>query len=187
VPMDARLCAGSTTDELGDPGSGMPRFVAAMTGAMVVLIDPHLTVVASSVLARAVTAAFLPGTNLARSTFLHPDDPDGTCRCGDAEEPVTAALRHALRAHEEDDAFRRIVGELSARSRAFSTAWASAPTTRSPNGVVAFRHPRLGRLLLRYHWVATEGLVHDLLLWEGEDPASRDALSRLVVESGAPG
>ncbi|MEP6561487.1 MAG: hypothetical protein ABJD68_10515 [Nakamurella sp.] len=143
------------------------------------LRDRYLTVVASNDLARALSPAFTEGANLARFTFL--DRPPGrrTARCEPLEYQVAAMLRESVDHHRDDGHFRVLVGELSALSREFATAWAS-PVRIERTGEVELHSDTVGALTMTY----TELLIPDddedrLLIWRSTDQSSRDALGRL--------
>jgi hypothetical protein len=149
------------------------------TGVPAVLRDRHLTVVASNALARALSPGYAEGVNIARFTFLESaafsDDPCWSEVTGQ----VGAMLRDSLEQHEEDARFRDIVGELSAKSYAFSEVWAHN-SRASDTGRANYVHSAVGAFTLGYRqlWVAED---HDdvLMVWRPVDAESRTALARL--------
>ncbi|NAZ84880.1 MmyB family transcriptional regulator [Kineococcus indalonis] len=97
----------------------------------------------------ALSPAFCPGANPARSTFLHPGVRERTESWEQVADLVARTLEESLHRSLEDARFRSLVGELAARSGAFSTAWARRHVPPG-GGAVAFTHPLVGRLLLAH-------------------------------------
>lgn len=143
------------------------------------LVDRHLNVVASNVLARAVSPSFDEGVNLAVYTFI--DSAEAQCNTSGwvtSAQQVTALLRESLDEHEPDDSYYRIVGELSTKSSAFADEWA-VETKSSSSGWVWFPHEVVGPMTLKYvnRRIGNAGL---LFVWHPCDEQSRAALSQLA-------
>ncbi|MFD1714448.1 hypothetical protein ACFSBZ_08205 [Amnibacterium flavum] len=161
--------------EMLDSWEGIPAF----------LRDKHLDIVAANGLARALSPAFNEGVNLARFAFIDAavdrDDPNYPRAAGH----VAAMLRESLDLHHEDDPFRDIVGELSAKSRDFATAWAEErPADNS--GSVPFVTP-VGRMQLNFQQLIVPGGSGDVLMvFRPADHSAQVALTRLAeVAAGA--
>jgi hypothetical protein len=153
-----------------DSWVGVPAFVR----------DRHLTVTASNGLARAVSPGFAVGVNLARFAFLDPSVAGDAQQWPGVADEVAALLRDSLDRHEQDAAFRSIVGELSATSRAFAEAWAdeSVPVQ---TGSHRFPNDAVGTLRLTYHQLMMPDNYDDtLVVWRPSDEESRAALARLA-------
>lgn len=159
-------------------------FLRLWSGVAATLIDRHLTVSATTSLASALFPNLLPGVNLAREVFLG-SAPGEKPRCARELSPqVIAALQALLAAHKEDALYRKIVGELSALSREFSTAWADGTSAFHSSGVFGTEHPILGTLSIRYQILeltAEDGEI--LIVWRGADVSTESALGRLLPPS----
>ncbi|MFB2579637.1 hypothetical protein ACEXQD_00165 [Herbiconiux sp. P15] len=156
---------------LVDAWPGVPAFVH----------DRHLTVVVSNAIARALTPNFREGMNLARSTFLDPEvartQPDWQALAGQ----VAGSLRESLDENDADDAFRSIVGELSAHSRSFSEAWADESGPAEPTGSCLFPHRVVGDMHLAFHRLRPPGQTDDtVVVWRPVDDASARSLAMLA-------
>jgi len=176
------------TDDRGDeasptmvPAADIGAFLDSWNGVAATLIDRHLTVSATSRLAEALFPNLSRGVNLAREVFLG-FAPGTRPQCvTDTSPQVIAALQAALASHEEDDEFRRIVGELSTMSRDFSSAWANGTAPLSPHGILRSSHPTAGELTIRYQLLElATGSSDMLIVWQGADADSESALGRLT-------
>ncbi|MDO9395080.1 MAG: hypothetical protein Q7T71_00900 [Herbiconiux sp.] len=158
----------------------------AWPGTPAFVRDRHLTVVASNELARAVSPGFADGVNLLRFTFL-----SGEIDRSEEQWPVIAAqsvglLRDSLEQHDDDQAFRGLVGELSALSRSFSSAWADENGSVAHSGPVTFATPGRPDLRLVYQELRLpDEHEHVLVVWRAADQASRRRLDALMSRSGA--
>lgn len=153
------------------------EFVDALAEPAVVF-DRHLDVVAANRIAGAVSASLTVGTNLARSTFLDPAVEDAADAWDTEVRRTAAMLRDSLEQHEEDPRFLTLVGELMARSPAFATEWAAADRRPTVRGTTVFRHPIVGRLLLRWEQLRRrDDTEHVVVLWA---PTDADAAARLA-------
>ena len=179
--------------------AGVREMVVAIGCLPAVVTDRHLTVVTSNALAQALTGAFRPGVNIARYAFLgrqaddEADRNDDEADRNDADGAVTgrldtiaqvaAMLRDSLEQHEEDDGFRRLVGELSSQSILFARTWAHDHRRPARTGEVRFAPASVGPLSMAFQ----ELLIPDdfalrLLLWRPAGAAaSRHAYDRLVT------
>ena len=185
--------------------AGVREMVVAIGCLPAVVTDRHLTVVTSNALAQALTGAFLPGVNIARYAFLgrqaddEADRNDAEADRNDADgaasgrldtiAQVAAMLRDSLEQHEEDDGFRRLVGELSSQSILFARTWAHDHRRPARTGEVRFAPASVGPLSMAFQ----ELLIPDdfalrLLLWRPAGAAaSRHAYDRLVTTVTAEG
>lgn len=185
--------------------AGVREMVVAIGCLPAVVTDRHLTVVTSNALAQALTGAFLPGVNIARYAFLGRQADDEADRNDDEADrndadgaatgrldtiaQVAAMLRDSLEQHEEDDGFRRLVGELSSQSILFARTWAHDHRRPARTGEVRFAPASVGPLSMAFQ----ELLIPDdfalrLLLWRPAGAAaSRHAYDRLVTTVTAEG
>jgi len=144
------------------------------------LRDRYLTVVASNELARRLSPSFAVGVNLARFTFLEPTAEQGSPDWKRVAEAVAAELRDSVDQHEQDAAFSRIVGELSAKSRTFSETWA-AEIPAKVSGETSFDNAMVGPITLAYQQLRVPENYDDVLVvWRPTDAASQRAMSRLI-------
>lgn len=145
------------------------------------LCDRHFTVMASNAAACALSPAFAEGTNLVRFAFLEPDVDRDHAMWPEASGQVAALLRESLDEHEVDSSFHTIVGELSARSRDFSVAWADGARAAKTRGVIPFDETPVGRIVLGYELLTVPGHDRDVLfVWHPVDDGSRRALLALL-------
>ncbi|MFJ2369868.1 hypothetical protein [Microbacterium sp. NPDC087665] len=142
--------------------------------------DRHLTVLASNTMARALSPGFDEGVNLARYAFIDAVDHAGDAGWYESTSQIAAMLRDSLDIHRDDAPFRRIVGELSARSPQFSVAWAdeAAPARQ---GEVTFVDTAVGDLTLVYReeWL-DDTQAEAIMLLSGVDAASETKLDALA-------
>ncbi|MBH0023655.1 hypothetical protein [Salinibacterium sp. SWN248] len=129
-----------------------------------VLLDRHLEVLASNPLARALSASFERGVNLARFTFLEPTVERSGASFTAAATQIAGMLNDSLALHEGDSEFREIVGELSAKSHTFSEVWAKESIGAQVTGNVGFTDTRVGTLSLGYSLVRIPEDPDDYLL-----------------------
>ncbi|MET4584111.1 hypothetical protein ABIE21_003649 [Conyzicola nivalis] len=165
-------------------GEGVVEFLHSWDGVAATLIDRHLNVSGSSRLAEALFPSLRMGTNLAREMFLEVIPRRAYASAEDLSYQVVAALHASLAWHEDDAEFEKIVGELSAMSRAFSTAWAADRQQLRPHGVLQATHQSAGELTIRYQLLELAGGSNAILIvWRGADPESEHALKQLVLAS----
>ncbi|PPG92849.1 hypothetical protein C5C39_02235 [Rathayibacter sp. AY1F3] len=167
-----------------DPRPFLYSFVEAMGATPAVLVDRHLTVIASSAALRALTPTFARGANLARRAFIDAADAPELVHARGVRARVAAILRYSLDVHGPDDAFRALVGELASLSPHFATEWAAASTEMEQNGTQTLRHEAVGKVELRYQIFTVPDDADDLLIiGQGADPGSEAALARLASGS----
>ncbi|GAA0314485.1 hypothetical protein GCM10009528_35210 [Kineococcus aurantiacus] len=131
------------SDLLGD-------LVRAVGELPVLLRNGYLDVVVANDLAQRLTAAFTPGTNIARSAFLDPGASRATTPWEATARDVAGLLRERSAEHLDDPRFRGLVGELAARSDDFNRAWQAGVPPRPGTGSFAVEHPVVGRLALTW-------------------------------------
>jgi len=131
---------------------GVQRVLDAMTGAPAWVRNGRADMLATNALGRALYAPVLDDparpANTARFTFLSPQARefyrDRTAR------DMVAVLRAAAGRDPYDKALSRLVGELSTRSEAFRTMWASHDVLFHRTGRKDLHHPVAGDLDLTY-------------------------------------
>lgn len=145
------------------------------------LCDRRFEVLDATPLARALSPAFAAGTNLARFAFLSPDRDPEHPRWREMSGVVAGLLRRSLDQHDEDRPSERIVGELSAKSRDFSEAWADDETRPSTSGPIVFDDTPVGSLRMTYTLLKVPGGDGEgVILFAPADDASREAMRRLA-------
>lgn len=149
--------------------------------------DRHLTVLAANDLARAVSPRFHDGVDLARAVVVDAEAMRTGPSSGLIAEHVAGTLREALLRHESDDAFERIVADLSAASSAFARAWASAGGPLDEADGFVFRDAVVGPMTLTYQQLNIPRVFDlTLVVWRPVDEDSRAALGRLAeIVAGA--
>lgn len=151
-----------------------------------IVIDRYLDIVAANPLAEALSGALTVGSNLARSMFL---DPVLHVAVDDWEHHAAvtvAALRGEVRAHPADRRYVDVVGELMTRSSWFVGDWVRTPLAVPPTSVIAFEHPTVGALTLRFVRLRRPSDEYVFVMWTGANRASIVALhqlSRLISQT----
>ncbi|MYV54600.1 helix-turn-helix transcriptional regulator [Streptomyces sp. SID3212] len=152
--------------QLIDSWQGTPAFVQG----------PHLDIMASNAIARALSPVFTPGTNLLRATILDPAMhaliPDWEVKV----ETLIAGLRSTVGPEVEDPRLMALVGELAVKSPAFARIWSRHDVRPlSGGGTHHMRHPAVGELELAYDKFAvngTDGLT--LVIYHAEPGSSTE-------------
>ena len=148
----------------------------------------RLDVLASNVLARALTPLSEPGTNLLRSWFLDLEDRN---RYDDVEFVLTHAVayfRASVAGDPDDPDVQNLVDELSLKSDEFRRIWARHDVQPGLLGEgPLYHHPAMGALRLRYRTFAITGTEGLTLYVVSAAPGSRDAqalahLSTIVAD-----
>jgi transcriptional regulator with XRE-family HTH domain len=154
---------------------------------------PHMDVLASNALARALSPMFEPGRNVLRSTFL---DSEVHALLPDWETKVVtlvAALRSMVGPDVEDPRLTELVGELSVKSPAFARLWSRHDVRAlTGDGLHVMHHRSVGELQLTYDKFEVAGAESQTLVIYHADAGSGTAqalhlLSTLAadVESSA--
>jgi len=149
--------------------------------------DRHLTVLAANDLARSLSPAFHDGVDLVRATFVDSDAMRTSPSRAVIAEHFAGTLRESLARHESDDAFERIVTDLSTTSSAFAEAWANGGGSRDEADAFAFPNDVVGPLTLTYQQLNIPRVFDlTLVVWRPVDENSRVALGRLAeIVAGA--
>ena len=147
-----------------------------------VLVDLHLTVIRSNVLARALTPGFSQDVNLARFTFLDPLVIRDGSLWSDASAQILGMLRESFDHHGTDRELLTIVDELSAESRDFSQVWPEELSSAIPAGKVTFVDTAVGPITLGYSLILFPGICDDILVaFRALDEPSQANLGRLII------
>ena len=159
----------------------MLELLASWRGVPALVRDEHLTVLASNPLARAVSAGFGPGVNIARYTFLNEWSEEATDDWSDVSAQVAAILRSEVETWPVDDAIRDLVGELAVSSERFSALWAARDARARAIGTITFEHPVVGKLQLTYQTLAIPNRPElSLVIWTAAAGEPQAALDRLI-------
>jgi transcriptional regulator with XRE-family HTH domain len=133
------------------------QLIASWPLTPALVVDRLATVLAANAVARLLSPAHRPGTNLLRALFLDPDakalyrDWEDECRA------LVAAMRPAAGVGGGDPRLARLVEELSASSERFRELWGRHEVRARTSGVTVFDHPRVGMLELHYQKLAVLG------------------------------
>ncbi|MEZ0446881.1 helix-turn-helix domain-containing protein [Cellulomonas sp. ICMP 17802] len=160
-----------------------------MTRLPAIVNDGSLNLVAANTLGRALFSPVLDDhvrpANHARFTFLDPRAHDFWLDWERAADDAVAALR----AEAGRDPFNRgltdLVGELSTRSDAFRTRWASHDVRLHRTGVKHFRHPVVGELHLAFDVMELPAESGLSLIAFSAEPASPDDDALQLLSSWA--
>jgi transcriptional regulator with XRE-family HTH domain len=160
---------------------GVQRLLDAMTDVPAFVQNGRLDVLATNALGRALycdlfdTDVVRGGAgrppNHARYTFLDPRSADFYPDWNLAARTGVALLRAETGRRPDDRMLTELVGELTTRSRAFSTLWAAHDVRRHTNGTKSVHHRVVGALTLEYETLELPG----------------DAGLSLISYTGAPG
>jgi len=160
-----------------------------MTRLPAIVNDGSLNLIGANTLGRALFAPVLADpvrpANHARFNFLDPRAHDFWIDWERAADDAVAALR----AEAGRDPFNRgltdLVGELSTRSDAFRTRWASHDVRLHRTGVKHFRHPVVGELLLSFDVMELPADTGLSLIAFSAEPASPDDDALQLLSSWA--
>lgn len=155
----------------GDRSQRIADLLDSWTDVAAVVADRHLTVIGANDLAVSLTPAFSPGENLARFTFLHPSFDPAVGRWAEMGGQVAAMLRESHEQSDDDHLFQRVIGELSANSRAFSVLWADESTSALRAGTAGFPDAAQGAVTLAYTVFEVPGDDHETLIVLGSTAA----------------
>ena len=165
---------------LADSRAAVAATISTWGAKPALLCDRHLTVLESNSAARNLSRGFAVGMNLARFTFLQPDIDRDHAMYDVAADQVASLLRESLDQHQSDSIFRRIVGELSAKSLEFSTVWADDTRSAKSRDFIVFDNTPVGSIRLFYQTLQITGNTDDILItWIAADEQSRHLLSAL--------
>ncbi|MFJ1793372.1 helix-turn-helix transcriptional regulator [Kitasatospora griseola] len=135
----------------------LQRFLDAITAAPAWIVDQRADVLATNPLARALLAPLLDDPdargNTARFTFLSPAARSFYLEWERTADASAANLRTAAGRDPRDKALTDLIGELAARSDAFSTRWSAHAVRLHRTGTKRIRHPDVGDLELVYEGV----------------------------------
>lgn len=160
-----------------------------MTRLPAIVNDGSLNLMAANTLGRALFAPVLADearpANHARFNFLNPRAHDFWLDWERAADDAVAALR----AEAGRDPFNRgltdLVGELSTRSDAFRTRWASHDVRLHRTGIKHFRHPVVGELHLSFDVMELPADIGLSLIAFSAEPASPDDDALRLLSSWA--
>lgn len=161
------------------PRPSLQSLQAEGHGAVGIVVDRYLTVIAVSPLARALVPGLATGTNLAKFVFLDQRPGPRSTPWQQFERLLAAMLRESADRHRDDLRFRGVVGELCALSRVFAAAWAM-PVDVVADGEMEVRSDGHGALTLTYRTQRHQDDYDDIMfVFSPTDQSSRDALARL--------
>ncbi|TWF91222.1 helix-turn-helix transcriptional regulator [Kitasatospora viridis] len=135
----------------------LQRFLDAITGAPAWIVDQRADILATNPLARALLAPLLDDPdarhNTARFIFLSPAARTFYPRWERSADASAANLRTAAGRNPRDKALTDLIGELAARSDAFSTRWTAHAVRLHRTGTKHIHHPDVGDLEFVYEGV----------------------------------
>ncbi|MFE0463976.1 helix-turn-helix transcriptional regulator [Kitasatospora sp. NPDC058965] len=135
----------------------LQRFLDAITGAPAWIVDQRADILATNPLARALLAPLLGDPdarhNSARFIFLSPAARTFYPQWEHAADASAANLRTAAGRNPRDKALTDLIGELAARSDAFSTRWSAHQVRLHRTGTKQIHHPDVGDLEFVYEGV----------------------------------
>jgi transcriptional regulator with XRE-family HTH domain len=167
---------------LGSPGERpartqeVPRRTVELLDSLVetpaYVFDRHLDILAANALARETAPFFCEGTNLLRSSFLHPEIVDKYGERTRAMQASAATLRALVGPDVRDARLEELVGELSVCSEEFRQLWARHDVVPDDVGPWRFDHPEVGYIELSFEWLSISGADRLTLLIYHADPGS---------------
>ena len=138
----------------------------SITGAAAFVSNGSHDILAANQLGEALWSPLYAGVdrpvNSARYLFLDPSAPDLYPDWERIANETVAIMRHTAGADPRDPRLSELVGELSMRSEAFRTRWASHDVRFHNSGTKRFMHPLAGELTLnfeRFDLAADTGLT----------------------------
>lgn len=152
----------------------------ALPGVAMIVYDRHLDVIGSTRMAQSLHPIYLPGTNIARFTYLSDETNRDLQDWEQKADLIASALRSSLNRHPEDSVFLDLIGELTARSEVFAQSWA-LNADNTGQAVVLIRHPEAGEMRLTQRQLPLGGDSEDtLVVWTGADEVSASRLASLI-------
>lgn len=177
---------------------GVQQLLDAISGVPAMVQNGRLDILATNTLARALycdiyedlkpTSTAAPAPNFARYIFLDERAatfyPDWDRAAADA----VYQLRAEAGRNPDDRALNELIGELSTRSRQFSSLWAAHNVKWHTTGTKRFRHRVVGELTLAYEGLALVADPGQTLFTFTAQPASSsaEALSFLASWASTP-
>ncbi|MGW0964696.1 helix-turn-helix transcriptional regulator [Streptomyces sp. NPDC002516] len=135
----------------------LQRFLDAITGAPAWIVDQRADILATNPLARALLAPLLEDpdarNNSARFIFLSPAARVFYPRWEHVADASAANLRTSAGRNPRDKALTDLIGELAARSDAFSSRWSAHGVRLHCTGTKHIHHPEVGDLEFVYEGV----------------------------------
>ncbi|MBX7554961.1 helix-turn-helix transcriptional regulator [Streptomyces sp. NPDC004232] len=135
----------------------LQRFLDAITGAPAWIVNQRADILATNPLARALPAPLLEDpdarNNSARFIFLSPAARTFYAQWERAADASAANLRTAAGRNPRDKALTDLIGELAARSDAFSSRWSAHDVRLHRTGTKHIHHPDVGDLEFVYEGV----------------------------------
>ncbi|MFE2914703.1 helix-turn-helix transcriptional regulator [Kitasatospora indigofera] len=135
----------------------LQRFLDAITGAPAWIVNQRGDILATNPLARALLAPLLTDPdardNSARFIFLSPAARTFYPRWERAADASAANLRTAAGRNPRDKELTDLIGELAARSDAFSSRWSAHAVRLHRTGTKHIHHPDVGDLEFVYEGV----------------------------------
>ncbi|MFF3446681.1 helix-turn-helix transcriptional regulator [Streptomyces sp. NPDC002667] len=139
----------------------LQRFLDAITGAPAWIVDQRADILATNPLARALLAPLLKDpdarNNSARFIFLSPAARTFYPQWEQAADASAANLRTSAGRNPRDKALTDLIGELAARSDAFSSRWSAHAVRLHRTGTKHIHHPDVGDLAFVYEGVELPG------------------------------
>lgn len=134
--------------------SGVQQTLDALSTVPAIVQNGRLDIVAANALGLALFSDFDvrtdPPANFAGFVFLHPRAQEVYVEWEDAAQQTVALLRTEAGRDPYDRVLSDLVGELSTRSEAFRTLWASHDVRDHRTGIKRLRHSMVGELELTY-------------------------------------
>jgi transcriptional regulator with XRE-family HTH domain len=149
--------------------------------------DRYFDVLASNVLARALSPRLAVGGNQLRDMFLDPAEQALYPQWADYTECFIANLRQAVGTDIDDPRFIDLVGELSLGSPLFRQLWARHEVRGQRGTLMRLDHPQVGELTLNRERLSIGGAEGLMLVVFHPDAGSRDADKlALLASAGLP-
>ncbi|MBT2501312.1 helix-turn-helix domain-containing protein [Curtobacterium sp. ISL-83] len=134
----------------GAADGDVQTLIDSWTGTAAVVHNRYLDVLATNALARELSPNYRVGVNNLVSLLTDPADRAFHEDWEGLSARSTALLRSMIGHRAGDARLAALVAELSAASTSFREAWERNDVTSSTAGVHVLRHPRAGRLVLRF-------------------------------------
>lgn len=112
------------------------------------VVGTYFDVLASNLMARALSPGYTPGRNVLRQLFLDPAERDLYLDWEHITAGIVAGLRSKTTADPDDPRLAELVGELSIHSERFRSLWARADVGHGRGGISHIHHPQVGEMHL---------------------------------------
>ncbi|TXK19319.1 hypothetical protein [Homoserinibacter sp. GY 40078] len=165
----------------------LAELVESLTTTPAVVVNGSWDVIASNVLARAISPSFTVGTNLASALFDNERARRTLPRWGEVSARMVSLLKEAHHDSSPDDTrIDRLRTELERRSEEFRRAWSEGVLPDDYALHVPMDHPEVGRLTITYEVMRVPDSDSSLVIGHAEPGSTSEKRLFELVSKGEP-